>query len=127
MREAHMMTCGHAANAVRTMSRGVKHDPPLPCCSICDCVEIDSAPPSLEGRMARCSYYSKCKHEKPSDKDRLAFFEYLGPGSRVASDMCKCGYYRVAHEKPRTDACRNFTPKGPAEHDRYYCGCMGWD
>ena len=56
-----------------------------------------------------------------------AFFEFQGEGSREATLKCKCGYYEVAHGKPRTSACHKFTPKGTHEFDRYYCGCHGWD
>jgi len=66
----------------------------------------------------------------PSDR-RLAFFEYCGPGSPAATEMCKCGYHAAAHSKDtdyaRRVVCRNFTPQGAHEMDRYYCGCFGWD
>lgn len=85
-----IMTCGHAANAIRTAAYGVKYDPPLPCCAICDCVDIAKEQPDISGRNATCAY---CGHKAPSSAYRLAFFEH----------------------------CPD------KEHDRYYCGCRGWD
>jgi hypothetical protein len=61
-----MMKCGHAANA--TMDG-------KPACAICAgltplATVVDDAPPSLEGRIARCTY---CGKEQPSSPD-LWFF-----------------------------------------------------
>jgi hypothetical protein len=39
------------------------------------------------------------EHERPST-DRLAFFEYLGPGSFTANYKCKCGLYEKPHRQP---------------------------
>jgi len=109
----------------------------------------------LEGRKARCAYHGKstsprgsygggnecnygqsshkvCTCEQPSSKD-LPFFEFCGPGSREADELCKhCGYHKVAHEKdPRelrgTHVCSHFEPKGDRGFDKFYCGCHGWD
>lgn len=85
-----MMACGHAANAKRTASKGVKHDPPLPCCAICDCAEIAAIQPDLSGRIARCSYYGrKCKSEQPSVPGKLAFFEHR-PAKDFDVFYCGC-------------------------------------
>jgi hypothetical protein len=129
MDEHPMMTCGHAANAVCRSNHGITYDPPIPSCAICSCTEVAERSPSLDGRMARCAYYRTCKSELPSHPERLAFFEYLGPGSRTSIEMCKCGFYKSAHNPKysRNPKCRGFTEKGPQEFDRYYCGCHGWD
>lgn len=89
-----MMKCGHAANAKNALGK--------PCCVICAGINpgasvVDEAPPSLEGRMAKCSYSKgrdgkPCLSMKPSSPD-LAFFE----------------------SKPNE------------EYDRFYCGCWGWN
>lgn len=86
--------------------------------------------PSLDGRRARCSYYkSKCGQETDS-RWGLAFFEFTGEGSHRATDICTCGFARIAHAQ---DAKRplpkphEFVPKGAEEFDRFYCGCFGWD
>jgi hypothetical protein len=115
---APMMKCGHAANAV---SEG------KPSCVICAGMhpgwnQIDDAPPSLEGRQSKCT--AKCKVVPSSNE--LPFFEYRGEGSREATLICKCGYHQVAHDKGNT-RCKTFTPKGPQQFDKHYCGCMGWD
>lgn len=66
----------------------------------------------------------------------LAFFEYLGEGSRYTQDTCAvCGYSPIAHERavelnePHLARCRGheFTPAAGREIDRFYCGCRGWD
>ena len=54
-----MMKCGHAANATCRGKAGVKYDPPIPSCAICFCIEIDEAPPSLNGRQAKCDYFGR--------------------------------------------------------------------
>lgn len=79
-------------------------------------------------RIARCS----CGAERPSSPS-LAFFE-----SAESSDIgrCVCGYAEVAHspevrERPHMRRTMGdghpFTQRPIADHDRFYCGCRGWD
>jgi len=108
--------------------------------------------PSLEGRQAKCAYHGQrtsprgsygggnecnygqrdhkvCTCVQPSSKE-LPFFEFLGEGSREATQICKCGYHKDAHgESPRHGRikCTDFQPKGPQQFDKFYCGCSGWD
>ena len=79
-----MMVCGHAANATVDGQPG---------CAICTETRVASSAPDLTGRRARCS----CGVERPSDPDTLAFFEFLGAGSREAVEHCQCGMHKVAH------------------------------
>jgi len=128
-----IMKCGHAANAVDTHG--------YPVCVIClgiteGAVIVDTQP-DLTGRMARC-YCDK--PPIPSDRNE-AFFEYRGPGSRHAIDMCKhcprsyAGHLSKseggAHFHKEHNAscvhCDHFEPRGPHEFDLYYCGHAGWD
>ena len=121
-----MMKCGHAANAKRKTDDGW-----IPSCAICN-VATPAPEPDLTGRTAIC-----CTEEsiRPSDQ-KLAFFEYRGPGSRVSTENCKCGYAEMAHTPDKTHVMKHcakrngvsgFVPRGPREHDAYYCGCRGWD
>lgn len=109
----------------------------------------------LEGRQAKCAYHGQATAKKgsygggnecnygqrdhkvctciqPSSKD-LPFFEFQGPGSREAEEMCKhCRYAKAAHEiSPRPShlsrVCTHFEPKGDTGMDKFYCGCAGWD
>jgi len=65
----------------------------------------------------------------------LRNFEYRGPGSRWALDICVCGYHRVAHhDEIRTGAvsptlrnCPGFHPRGESAYDGYWCGCEQGD
>ncbi len=108
--------------------------------------------PSLEGRTAKCAYHGQktstrgsygggnecnygqrdhkvCTCVQPSSKE-LPFFEYCGPGSRQADELCKhCGYHKVAHDKAdrSRQVCGKFEPKGDTGFDKFYCGCAGWD
>ena len=72
-REEHAMankprlTCGCTANAVRIMPDDLR----VPCCAIHDCMEIDTNPPDLTGRMAECD----CGRRRRSN-DKLPFFQY---------------------------------------------------
>ena len=89
-----LMRCGHQANATNTAGE--------PCCAICAGLTVEAEIPSdadmdalCADRIARCG----CGLERPSsDRARLAFFEYLGPGSSHAADHCReCGHTRNVH------------------------------
>ena len=123
------------------MVKGVKIDPPIPSCVVHDCIEVAEAKPDLSGRVAQCTY----SHKNPTSRQSpgpspvksdwtLAFFEYCGPGSREATEICKCGMAKVAHDKAggscpnaKKSPSRKFEPKGDQGFDRFYCGCFGWD
>ncbi len=99
---------------------------------------------SLEGRTARCAY---CRAEVPStEHERLAFFEYRGPGSRDAERQCKhCRYFDTAHDPEHMQRlarsggerrptiveqgrCPGFeTDPNGNPYDSYFCGCRGWN
>lgn len=93
--------------------------------------------PELIGRMAKCS----CGRTEPSHAKDRAFFEYCGPGSKEATETCKCGFYWCAHVAQymarnvpsnrktvvEQGKCTGFVPRGAQEFDRYYCGHAGWD
>lgn len=141
-----LMECGHTANAVDSNTG-------KDVCVICIGIypgadKIAKNQPWLEGRIAKCAY----DHENNPHEDSrvpsslgLAFFEYRGLGSRDSEDLCGhegCGYGKVAHVGPylgswlknadgspngRAISDHEFTPHGPWEEDRYYCGCRGWD
>jgi hypothetical protein len=82
----------------------------------------------LTGRKARCY----CGNERDSSLD-LAFFEFLGPGSDIVHTCNTCGKFDFVHWpiNPSTgragETDHKFIPKHPLDHDRYYCGCRGWD
>ena len=130
-----IMKCSHVANST---SNG------RPACVICSCFEIDDKPPSLDGRIAKCS----CGNTRESSPS-LAFFEFQGEGSDWAMGHCAvCGYAPRAHdtnvahmariEKGGRTRYENFMEKNGGVHefrprggdrgyDTYYCGCRGWD
>jgi hypothetical protein len=135
--ERPLMKCGCVAQGVLRARGGETLDPPIPAYVVHECYDVADDKPDLTGRIAQCAYLPKGHAPKPSSYD-LAFFEYLGPGSRESSDLCKCGFSKKPHDEnggripPKKYAanmkgCAAFTPKGPAEFDRYYCGCHGWD
>lgn len=82
--------------------------------------------PDLKGRKARCV----CGRTAGSSEE-LRNFEYRGPGSRSANEVCVCGYHELAHHEdirlgavsPTLRNCPAFTPRGPNEYDAYWCGC----
>ncbi len=90
-------------------------------------------------RMARCSYFSHCKSERPSaERANLAFFSCKDADSRDAREVCvSCRYHLEAHEagpsrvEPRSviqrGMCKGFVAHGAYDFDTFYCGCMGWD
>lgn len=121
-----IMKCGCAANATCSRMGEREYNPPIPSCVIHDCIEVADEQPDFTGRMARCAYFKTCKHIQPSDPEKLAFFEYRGPGSPESRDICKCGFHVKAHVK-EDFKCKDFVARGPNEFDMYYCGCRGWD
>lgn len=96
MNEQILMKCGCVSQGVLTAIGGKELDKPIPSCVVHDCYEPADARPDLAGRMAQCAYRPHGHAPRPSSFD-LAFFEYLGAGSREATELCKCGYARVAH------------------------------
>ena len=87
----------------------------------------------LAGRKAYCHY--GCGHSADSNPNTCAFFEYHGPKSTWATEYCKCGMSKSAHQgtpygRPNVvDAgkCKGFEERGPSDKDSYYCGCYGWN
>lgn len=73
-------------------------------------------------RMASCS----CGRSEPSNSEGLAFFESRAEGSKIATEICTCGYALIAHTEHRI-TCPTFVARGPWPTDIYYCGCRGWD
>jgi hypothetical protein len=89
-----MMACGHQANSLMTKGDLVK----VPACASCDPPLNHTVveEPDLSGRQARCAYGDTIRPS--TDKNVLAFFEYRGPGSNDALNMCKhCAYAKNAH------------------------------
>lgn len=103
-----MLKCGCAAQAVRTSTGGVKHDPPIPACVIHGCIEPADAPPDLTGRVALCSY-SGCQ----TNKKKCTHYGEYGPDGRSRA--------------PSSPDLPFFKHQPSKQHDEYYCGCFGWD
>ena len=96
-------------------------------------------PKFLTGRTAKC----RCGSATPSAKASAerAMFEYCGPGSRIGTEICQCGYANTAHtahgmagnvpSNRRTvieqGKCSGFVARGPLEFDCYWCGCGNTD
>lgn len=131
MSDKPLMTCGHTAQGYRKMDDKTF----VPCCVICGVITqvLREDKPDLSNRKAKC-----CSEKtiKPSSYD-LPFFEYRGPGSRVARLQCECGYMKKPHDNAiphvlkhcanQNDGLALFRARGPFEYDLYYCGCRGWD
>lgn len=103
-----MMACGHAANAC------VGHRDPekdgFPACAICGVTELAPEAPDLSGRRAFCSYSAGPKHG--------------GRCSERNGGRCGCDPEGGA-DSTKSLAFFEHTPDRP--HDRFYCGCWGWD
>ena len=90
-----LMKCGHAAQGTDRNGN--------PLCVSCFGIrqgadEVDENPPSLEGRMARCTYY---------------------PGGGK--------YHKCAEPKASSTTLAFFSYCPESQFDNYYCGCWGWD
>lgn len=82
MNDTPLMKCGHSANA--------KDKDGNPVCVICVGLDagatvVDEAPPSLEGREAKCG---QCGHRRPSEFN-LPFFEH-NPNHETDGYYCGC-------------------------------------
>lgn len=103
-----MMKCGHAANAT---SDG------KPVCAICAPVngwnEIDYSPDSLEGRLARCTYYGYPSHGRD-------FGPIYGGCNCEKGKVCKC-------ETASDSELPFFEHRPGADFDSFFCGCKGWN
>ena len=80
-----LMKCGHTANARSADDK--------PSCVICIGIHpgasiVDDAPPSLDGRIAKCSYKRVCKSAQPSNL-ALAFFAHH-PNQEFDEYYCGC-------------------------------------
>lgn len=119
-----------AHDAVDCLRAGLRY---FEWCEVC-------TPAILAGRKAKCSYYprgGKCGRcpEPVDSRPGLAFFEYLGPLSEDALTLCTCGMRDITHpdvavvnpHTGRRNTGHAFTARGPADFDRYFCGCWGWD
>lgn len=113
-----MMKCGHAAQGTQRLDDGTT----IPVCVICgmgdrgsaDYKTVDDAPPSLDGRTSRCSYYKpgfKCDcgkdHCPPTRHER-----HGGGYGAVAPSSASLPFFKHQPEK---------------EYDQHFCGCWGWD
>uniref|UniRef100_A0A6M3IUC1 Uncharacterized protein n=1 Tax=viral metagenome TaxID=1070528 RepID=A0A6M3IUC1_9ZZZZ len=105
-----MMKCGHSANGKRKIGN-IWTD----CCLICIGLDpkakiIDEAPPDLNERKARCSY-----------------FDSIPKGRNHESNYgCKRGNPCLC-EQSSSDKLPFFEHKPNNEYDKFYCGCWGWD
>ena len=102
-----MMKCGHAANATNTATG-------KPSCAICagltpDALIVDDAPPDLTGRAARCWHYGQ-----------------RAPGKCESNYGTRLGQVCLA-EQPSSPGLPFFEARPGEPHDRFYCGCWGWD
>jgi hypothetical protein len=101
-----LMKCGHAAQG---------HDGEgNPVCVICWGITagadvVDDAPPNLTGRIARCAYYGK----KANGRN-------MGCSKCRRGNPCQCTV-------PSSPDLAFFEHKPNLAHDKYYCGCWGWD
>ena len=108
-----MMVCGHAASGGHGRPGTESYHE---CCVICSmngdegaCTK-DPNPPDLTTRTARCTYYG-------SDI-RVRECNY---GERRGTVGCHC-------EQPSDPKRLPFFEHRPTEdHDRFFCGCAGWD
>lgn len=121
-----VLKCGCTPTSKLTASGGVKYDPPLDTCYH-GTTEFKDEQPDLHNRSAKCTYCGSTV----ASRSNLAFFEYKGDGSYDATNMCECGFGIKAHTEERrsknSSICNEFKSRGAAKHDRYYCGCRGWD
>ena len=115
------LKCGCTASATRQPDG-------VPSCPIHNCIEVVPRP-DLTDRVACCGDCGKMV----LSSFNLPFFKYMGPGSRQATEMCRCGFHRDAHTdevRARNPymKCHEFNPNPDGNlTDEHYDGCRGWD
>jgi hypothetical protein len=109
-----LMKCGHAANSEHILHDGTRR----PSCVICYGIhsgadQIDETPPSLEGRIAHCSYRSCNTNRYGKGRTTPDYGEYFDASGRAcAKSSIDLPFFEHKPNEP---------------HDVYYCGCFGWD
>jgi len=103
-----MMKCGHAASG--TDSDG------NPVCVSCYGIDpgakiIDTDPPNLAGRMARCAYYGQQYERRRCECDTCR---------KQPDGRCHC-------ERPSSPDLAFFGAHPEQDFDKFYCGCHSWD
>lgn len=86
----------------------------------------------LEGRLARCYMCKMTVQSVTACTEGYASYEYMGDGSQIATNNCRCGLYMHVHNEELWAKRPDLTPhepvaSGPREFDTFYCGCRGWD
>lgn len=109
-----LMKCGHTAQAT-TVIDGNR----VPVCAICAGVDdgaitVDDTPPSLEGRVSRCTYY------KPGRKCACGN-DHCPPNSHTSHGG------RYPSVAPSSTALPFFHHQPEKDFDSHFCGCWGWD
>ena len=103
-----LMKCGCVSNAINAKTNE-------PVCIIHmgltkDAEIIDSNPPTLVNRMARCNYFGK-----------------IPSGSNHSSNYgCKRGEHCMCQQPSSLDL-PFFSINNTKEFDEFYCGCWGWE
>lgn len=106
-----MMKCGCAASATMNGKPVC-----FPCYGIREGADVvDDSPPDLAGRTARCDYYGIAPAIGARDRHRWSRRSSCG-----TEGACKC-------EKPSSTDLAYFEYQRTQDHDRFYCGCHGWD
>lgn len=107
-----LMKCGHLANGRTRVG-----DEQVRCCVGCTMAgdpasrEVDDGPPpDLTGRTARCTYYGSV----PTGRNHESYY-----GCK-RGDRCLC-------EQPSSLTLPFFDRRRNDPHDRFFCGCWGWD
>ena len=106
-----LMKCGCVALCMNSTKPGVLA-PGIPACPIHDCWEVDLLPPSLDGRLARCTYYN-----------RGSFRNYECNYRKLTG----CTAIRCLCELPSSFELAFFHYAADKNVDEFYCGCAGWD
>jgi hypothetical protein len=108
--EIKMMKCGCAGDATHNNDHdGLTRN--HPCCLVHQCCEVVKTP-TLEGRMARCSYYGRDVKTGSYDANCCDACQ--------AGGICRC-------ERPSSPKLWFFQYHADKPFDEFYCACQGAD
>ena len=78
---------------------------------------------------ATCSQSHGVKYDPPVPSCAIcSCIEVADEAPNLEGRMAHCAYFKTCNtEKPSALNLAFFEHKPEEEHDRYYCGCHGWD
>lgn len=117
MNDRIFLKCGCVATSWRVMPDGSR----VPSCILHDCIEVASVP-DLAGRTARCVFNNARPLAKPWRNSGPIYGggDKAGLCDNKTGGGCRCIV-------PSSLELPFFEHRPDDPHDKFFCGCAGWD